>query len=117
MLPRPEEPVGDIAVETAIKLRAVQGLLPGIVKRGEVAEAMMLVEGAEGEIEENLDVSAMRMFEPNVLDQRHLLQHVLLGASLVEAAVDHGQRDRVRDLEHEQCRHAEESVDLTRDHR
>ena len=75
------------------------------------------MQGAEGEIAQNLDVGTVRSNATDVLDQRDLFQNVFTRLSFVQAAVDDSQRNRCAVAEEDQRRHVKQLVDLARDPR
>ena len=83
----------------------------------EVGEVMLLVERGEGEVEQDLDVGAVRVGDADVFDERDFFQHVLGFVAFVEAAVDDGEGERVAVAEQQHDRHGEELVDLAGDAR
>ena len=70
---------------------------------------------AERKIEKNLDVGAVGIGASDVLDEGDLFEDILSFLSLVQAAVDDGQRQCLTVPEENECRHIEKLIQLAGD--
>jgi hypothetical protein len=114
---RPEIPVGDFLEETLVEFGTVEGLLPRGLEFRPVGEVMLLVQLGEGEIEQDFDVGAVRVGDPNVFDERDFFEDILRFVAFVETARNDGKGERVAVAEQQHRGHAEEFVDFAGDAR
>ncbi len=107
---RPEIPVGDFQEEPLVEFGTVERLLPRRIELNEIGEVVLLVERVEGEVSKDFDMSAVRVGEADVFDERDLFQHVLRLIALMQAAIDHCEREGVAMPEQEHRGHGEQAI-------
>ena len=73
------------------------------------------MQGAEGEVVQNLDVGAMGISQTDVLYERDLFQDVFARLSFVQAAINDSQRNRLAMAKEDQRRHVKQLIDLAGD--
>ncbi len=111
----PEIPVGEFTEEAFVEFSTIQRLLPCLMQRKEIGDAVGAVECGEGEVCENFDVCAMRVDDVNILDETDFFEDIAFSRVLVGAAVDDRERECLSVLEEEHRGHGEPLVDFARD--
>ena len=104
------EPAEELPVEALVERLDVEDLLPFRVQVVEAADAGV-DHARQREVTKDVDVRPVRVGGADVLDQRHLLQHVACRVSLVGAAVHGGQRHGRTVAEQDDDRHREAAID------
>ena len=68
----------------------IERFLPRSVKRDEISEGVLSLKHSEKKIEQDFDMSAVRIGEPNIFDERDFFEDIPGFIPLVESAIDDG---------------------------
>lgn len=114
---RPVIPVRQFLVEALVEFADVEGLGPGALQFVEAPDVLPLAQIRQRQFFQDADVGGVGVVQVDVLDQRHLLQHILAGVAFAGPPQDDRQRQLAAVAEEDRRGHHEEAVDGARDRR